>query len=156
MSFSCNPNTPGGYILLLNNAVGASASPWAPISRLSAIQNNGVSVTSAPQSLNFTTPCVASSDAYGNVTASCGPLSGATASLGGSSVGAGACVSATATVTGAAVGMVAAANPATYPGDGFDWRGYVSAANTVTVKLCNFTSGGLTPTSSVYNIRVNP
>ena len=81
-------------------------------------------------------------------------LSGTTGSLGGSSVGSGACATTTVTVTGAATGMVVTATPTTYPGDAFNWRGYVSAPNTVTVGVCNPGTGGATPTASVYNVRV--
>lgn len=75
-----------------------------------------------------------------------------TASLGGSALVAGACTTGTVTVTGATVGMDAHATPSTYPGDGSEWAAYVSAANTVTVKICAIVA--LTPTASVYNVRV--
>ena len=75
---------------------------------------------------------------------------GTTGSIGGSSVGAGACTSGTLSLTGVATGMVATADPITYPGDGFHWLVYVSGANTVTVKVCNATTGSLTPTASAY------
>jgi hypothetical protein len=81
-------------------------------------------------------------------------FSGTSGSIGGSSVGAGACTSGAVSVSGASTAMAVAASPATYPGDGFDWRGYVSASGTVTVKVCNETSGSLTPTASAYNVRV--
>jgi hypothetical protein len=81
-------------------------------------------------------------------------LAASSASIGGSSLGAGACTSGTVSVSGATTSMAVAASPATYPGDGFGWRGYVSTSGTVTVKLCNETSGSLTPTASAYNVRV--
>jgi hypothetical protein len=98
----------------------------------------------------------ASATTFSDFGAACtsAPLSGTTGSLGGSSVGAGVCISGTITITGAATTMDAHATPATYPGDGFVWSAYVSSSNTVTVKICNFTSGSLTPTASTYNVRV--
>ena len=81
-------------------------------------------------------------------------LTGTTGSLGGSSVGSGACATTTVTITGAATGMAVTATPTTYPGDTFNWRGYVSSANTVTVGVCNPGNGGATPTASIYNVRV--
>ena len=48
--------------------------------------------------------------------------------------------------------MVVVATPATYPGDGISWTGYVSAAGTVTVKVC--ASLAVTPKASAYNIRI--
>lgn len=83
-----------------------------------------------------------------------GVLTGTSASLGGSSVASGVCISNTTTVTNAATSASASASPNTYPGDGFNWTAYVSAANTVTLKECNFTAGSLTPTASTFNIRV--
>lgn len=82
-----------------------------------------------------------------------GTLSGTTASLGGGALLAGACTSGTVSVTGATTAMAVAASPVTYPGDGAYWMGYVSSANTVTVKVC--AAVALTPTASTYNVRVN-
>jgi len=79
-------------------------------------------------------------------------LSGTTASIGGSALAAGACSSGTASVTGATTSMSVVATPATYPGDGNFWEGYVSSAGTVTVKVCASVSA--TPAASVYNVRV--
>jgi hypothetical protein len=58
------------------------------------------------------------------------------------------------TVTGATTSMVADASPTTYPGNGFLWSAQVTAANTVTVRVCNYTQGSLTPTAGTYNVRV--
>lgn len=79
-------------------------------------------------------------------------LSGTTGSIGGSALLAGACTSGTVAITNSTTAMVAEASPVTYPGDGFDWAAYVSAAGTVTVKVCGFVAG--TPTASNYNVRV--
>jgi hypothetical protein len=79
-------------------------------------------------------------------------LSGTTSTIGGTALAAGSCASGTATVTGAAVGMAVALG--TYEGDSFRASGYVSAANTVTVKVCAFVAG--TPTAQTYSVRVIP
>lgn len=79
-------------------------------------------------------------------------LSGTTASIGGSALAAGACSSGTVSVTGSTTSMAVDASPVTYPGDGNYWRGYVSSAGTVTVKVC--ASVAATPTASTYNVRV--
>jgi hypothetical protein len=81
------------------------------------------------------------------------PLAGTTASIGGGSVLTDACTSGTVSVTGATTAMAIVATPATYPGDGFVWKAYVSSADTVTVKVCNTTAGSLTPTASTYVVR---
>jgi hypothetical protein len=81
-------------------------------------------------------------------------LAGTTGSVGSSSLAAGACFAGTANVVDATTSMVATTSPATYPGDSFTWRAYVSSAGTVTVKVCNETAAAATPTTSVYNVRV--
>ena len=83
-----------------------------------------------------------------------GLFAGTTGSIGGSALTAGTCASGTATVTGATTAMAATASPVTYPGDAFGWRAYVSAAGTVTVKVCTNLAAGGTPTASTYNVRV--
>jgi hypothetical protein len=80
------------------------------------------------------------------------PLAGTTSSIGGSALALGACTSGTVSVAGATTGMAVVASPTTYPGDGMDWRPYVSSAGTVTVKVCAAIAG--TPTASTYNVRV--
>jgi hypothetical protein len=77
---------------------------------------------------------------------------GTTASIGGGALAAGACASANTTVTGAATTMTVTTSPNTYPGDGHVWQSYVSAADTVTTKVCAIVAG--TPTAGTYNIRV--
>ena len=79
-------------------------------------------------------------------------LSGTSASLGGAALLAGAVATGTVTITGAAVGMTVNITPNTYPGDAIDWRGYVSAVNTVTVIVSAIIAA--TPTASTYNVRV--
>lgn len=80
------------------------------------------------------------------------PLRCTTGSIGGGLLIVGACTSGTATCTGATTAMQASASPVTYPGDGSDWKAYVSATNTVTVKVCAIVA--LTPTASNYNVAV--
>jgi hypothetical protein len=79
-------------------------------------------------------------------------LSATSSSIGGSSLAAGACSSSPVTVTGATTAMGVVVSPVTFPGAGFFWAGYVSAANTVTVEVCASVSG--TPTASTYSVRV--
>lgn len=79
-------------------------------------------------------------------------LGGTSASMGGSPLIAGQTITANVTVTGATTSMVATCSPQTYPGDGTAWDAYVSAANTVTVRLTAVIA--LTPTASAYNVRV--
>lgn len=79
-------------------------------------------------------------------------LSGTSGSIGGSALAAGACTSGTVAVANSATSMAVVATPATYPGDGIFWHGYVSAAGTVTVKVCATIAA--TPTASAYNVRV--
>ena len=79
-------------------------------------------------------------------------LSGTSSAIGGGSLTAGTCASGTAAVTGATTAMAVVATPVTYPGDGTDWSAYVSAADTVTVKVCALVV--VTPVSSNYNVRV--
>jgi len=77
---------------------------------------------------------------------------GTTASIGGGALLVAGCTSGTITVAGAAAGMGVVVAPNTYPGDGTFWYGYVSSANTVTVKVCVVLA--LTPTASTYTVRV--
>jgi hypothetical protein len=81
-------------------------------------------------------------------------LSGITGSIGGSSLAAGQCAGGTANVAGAATSMAVIATPVTDPGDAFTWKAYVSAADTVTVKVCTSLAPGGTPAASKYNVRV--
>ena len=75
-----------------------------------------------------------------------------TGSIGGGALVAGACTSGTVAVTSSTTVMSVITSPVTYPGDGIFWNGYVSAAGTVTVKVC--ASVAATPTASTYNVRV--
>lgn len=80
------------------------------------------------------------------------PLAGTTGSLGGSLLTTGSCTSGNVTIAGVSTGMGIIVTPTTYPGDLIVWKGYVSATNTVTVKVCAISSA--TPTASTYNVRV--
>lgn len=79
-------------------------------------------------------------------------LTATSSSIGGSALLAGACAQGTVTVSEATTSMAVIVSPNTYPGDGTVWEAFVSAANTVTVKVCAILA--LTPTASTYNVRV--
>lgn len=83
-----------------------------------------------------------------------GYATGTTGSIGGGLLTVGTCTSGTATIKGATTGMTATASPVTYPGDGNYWVAYVSASDTITVKVC--ATATLTPTSSQYNVKLFP
>jgi hypothetical protein len=75
-------------------------------------------------------------------------LKGTTGPLGGSALTAGQSVTVTTTVTGAAVNMAVGTTPQVNPGNGFIWRSYVSAPNTVITVLTCIVAG--TPAQSGY------
>lgn len=83
-------------------------------------------------------------------------LSGTTAAIGGSALLAGACAAGTVTVTGATSAMVATASPSADPDStlatGVAIYAFVSAANTVTVRVCAIVA--VTPAAVTYNVRV--
>lgn len=79
-------------------------------------------------------------------------VAGTTAAIGGSPLQSGQCTSGVARLSGATSSMVAVASPVSDPGDGFIWQAFVSAANTVTVKVCAIDRG--TPRPVAYNVRV--
>jgi len=79
-------------------------------------------------------------------------LAGTTASIGGSALTVGTCATGTVTVTGATTAMPVTVSPVTNPGTGMSWFAFVSAANTVTVKVCAMVAG--TPTATTYNVKV--
>ncbi len=83
-----------------------------------------------------------------------GALVGTTAAIGGSAVSPGICASATTTVSGATTAMTVSVTPATTTaiGDYVYQKGYVSAANEVTVKVCTVATS--TPVAIPYNVRV--
>lgn len=107
---------------------------------------SGTVTVSAPATAGTNTITIAGSGTLALV------LTGTSASIGGSSLAAGACSSGTATVAGATTSMGISVTPATYPGAGFWWNGYVSGTNTVTVQVCAAVLG--TPTASTYAVRV--
>ena len=79
-------------------------------------------------------------------------LTGTTGNIGGSALAAGVCTSGAVSVNGATTSMVVVATPATYPGDGISWSGYVSATGTVAVRVC--ASVAVKSKASTYNVRV--
>lgn len=83
------------------------------------------------------------------------PFKGTTTAIGGALLLAGACTAATTvTVAGVTVGMAVFVSPATGtdPGDGTYPKAFVSAANTISVKICSSALISLTPTSTTYNV----
>lgn len=78
----------------------------------------------------------------------------AEASLNFGSIAAHTTAALTITVTGAAVGDAVTITPATAPEVGLVWCGYVSAADTVTVRLGNVTTGAIDPAAVVYRCDV--
>jgi trimeric autotransporter adhesin len=158
-----------GYVLTSN---GASADPsWSAAATgtvTSVAANSGL--TGGPITATGTLSCVAAAastkgcvtpdadathflNGNGGWTVPYAPLAGTSASIGGGSLSTDTCTSGTAAVTGATTSMAVVATPGTYPGDGFVWKAYVSASDVVTVKVCNFTAGSLTPTASTYVVR---
>src|ERR1700733_5917476 len=80
-------------------------------------------------------------------------LSGTTASIGGSALSAGQCTSGTVTISGALTSMTVAVSPVADPGVGVSPPyGFVSATNTVTVRVCAMVA--VTPAAVVYNERL--
>lgn len=72
--------------------------------------------------------------------------------LGNGALLAGVAVTTTLTVPGAQVGMHVFVTPQSDPGIGCVWYGYVSAPNTVTVRVLAVVP--LTPASTVFNVSV--
>jgi lysophospholipase L1-like esterase len=83
------------------------------------------------------------------------PLAGTTGSIGGSALLVNNCSTGTATVTGVSSAMTIQVTPVTDPNasttQDYDWYGYMSGANTVTVKVCALVAG--TPGATTYNVR---
>jgi hypothetical protein len=82
------------------------------------------------------------------------PLAGTTSSIGGGSLAAGACTTGTASVASSTTSMAVEASPAADPGTGFTWNAFVSAAGTVTVRVCNVSGASATPAATAFNVRV--
>lgn len=150
-----SPATLDGSNVATSATVTSALSPYLTSSTAASTYSTPASLATAIAAI---TPYTAGSGIAINagtrvVTSTVSPsLTGATASVGGGLLAAATCTSGTATVSGATTSMVAVASPVTYPGDGVQWQAYVSSVNTVTVKVCSLAL--LTPTSSVYNVRV--
>lgn len=147
------------FILLTSAAFGQSSNNWTTGYVPPASEWN--SLFASKQNYNapgvFTTISTTGNATVGGAltvgTLSVAPnLSATSASIGGSALAAGACASGTATVANSTTSMVIAVSPQTFPGAGFTWQGYVSAAGTVTVEVCAVVAA--TPTASLYNVRV--
>lgn len=67
-----------------------------------------------------------------------------TAGNGGSNISANSCITDTFTITGAASGDSVTVTPPSTIEAGLTWNGFVSAANTVKIQICNPTSGSIT------------
>jgi hypothetical protein len=84
------------------------------------------------------------------------PLS-ANATLTYTAIAAQTCQEQTVTVAGAATTGVASASPAASVGNtNLSWSAWVSAANTVSVRVCNVTAGSVTPSAVSWQVRVLP
>lgn len=78
----------------------------------------------------------------------------ATATLDFPSVSAQTCQELTVTVTGAKTGDAVYVGPPSGLEAGLSATGYVSAADTVKVRVCNVTSGAVDPASAVWKVLV--
>lgn len=78
-----------------------------------------------------------------------------TASLDFGSIGAAACAELTITVSGAIVGDAVSLGAPPAVEAGFQWSGFVSAADTVTVRLCKITTGSTDPASATWRAWVH-
>ena len=72
--------------------------------------------------------------------------------IGGRTLSAGACMSGTVPVPNATASMAVAVSPATNPGEGVVWQGYVSSNGTVTIEVCAIAPAK--PIATRYNVRV--
>ena len=129
-----------------------------PLAWLKAVSSSGAITTTLGESTNGSSitnivgPSAARTQVNGVQIAA--NLTGTTAPVGGSALANGACSSGSVSVPNATDSMAVVATPATFPGAGFWWAGYVSATGTVTVEICNTSGAARTPTASTYNVRV--
>jgi len=84
-----------------------------------------------------------------------GTLYAVTPPIGGSELGPAGCVTTSINVPGAIVGMAVSVTPTSYPGTatGIYWQGFVSAPDTVTVKVCTVQAGLIE--QATYVVAVN-
>lgn len=80
---------------------------------------------------------------------------GSSSTLTFGSIPAQSCKDLTAFVTGANQGLVAHANPVGGLGPNLHWSAFVSKQNQVTIRVCNPTSGALTPAVVKWQIMVS-
>jgi hypothetical protein len=104
----------------------------------------------------FSAPSLTANRTYTfpDFTGTVGVLATATASLNFPEIAAGATAELTVTVTGAAAGDTCAATPADAPESGLLWSCYVSAANTVVVRLGNLTANAIDPAARTWRATV--
>lgn len=144
------------------SSIATGTAPFSIASTTNVANLNASSLSgatfAAPGAIGGGTPAAATFTTMDSTTARMGGLvlaqkrgSVVSASIGGSALLAGACASATVTITGVAVTDLILVTPnSAYPGDGSDWFGYRSAADTVTVKVCALVA--LTPAAATYNV----
>ena len=132
-----------------SNTINASIDARYNFNTIGAFKST-LATGTAPMTVASTTPVAKFTAQYAQST----QYSGTTSGIGGGPLGAGICTTGSVVITGAATTMTVAVSPAADPGTGFIWEGFVSASNTITVRLCNITSGALTPGSTTYNVRV--
>ena len=134
-------------------ATGSKPLPW-----LKAVSSSGAITTTVGESTNgaSVTNIVGPSPARTlvNGVQIAANHTGTTGPIGGSALAHGACSSGSVAVPDATNTMAVVATPATFPGAGYWWAGYVSSTGTVTVEICNSTGATGTPAASTYNVRV--
>lgn len=146
-------------ITFVNDMFQSASGAGYAVTETGTSNNNNIFAGNISVNTNWTAPIFnllgASSSACsvpGAANNNCPVLKGTTGSIGGGALTVGTCTSGTASVTSSTTAMAVSASPVTYPGDGIYWVAYVSAAGTVTVKVC--ATASITPTASTYNVRV--
>jgi hypothetical protein len=84
-------------------------------------------------------------------------LRGTSSAIGGAILAPGSCASQRVAIAEAKAGMdVPQPTPEAYPGDAFEWSGYIAAPGAVTVRVCNRSTRPERPERSRYAVRVIP
>jgi len=135
----------GGGINFQVAVTGASGTQVNPLATVGSVTASGVLAWGAGG---------ITSNGNAVLTTASATLAGQTGSVLGQNYAAGACASSALTVTGAASGMVPEVAPESDLGQGFTWEAFVSAANTVLVRLCNTSGVAATAAGSIYDVRV--
>lgn len=96
-------------------------------------------------------PAIASSADVGRA------LRATSTEIGGAAISPGACASVRVALAEARPGMeVPQPTPERYPGDSFEWSGYIAAPGQVAVRVCNRSGRAASPQRSRYAVRVLP